>query len=221
MPEREWAASPRRRRSRPISKRSQCSMRRRHQRTGGTRDAGRATRVRSLPAARPSASALSSCPGFLLESHCQRRVRDEPNIELHWRSRGLSLSLRPMAAMPSRFDSTMTRGTRRSYRRSSLSTPLECLGEGFEPLDLIWKRVAVYPAERDLGAGKERKDALGRHQLGLAETPEAGRALIEGAGGCTPSRRRPEGSVRRSSPCGVCGGAKHGVDGGASLPSDE
>jgi hypothetical protein len=54
---------------------------------GRTRDAGRATRVRSLPAARPSASALSSCPGFLLESHYQRRVRDEPNVELRWRSR--------------------------------------------------------------------------------------------------------------------------------------
>jgi hypothetical protein len=156
----------------------------------------------------------------LPETRSGRAERPERRTSLAGRER-LSLSLRPMAAMPSRFDSTTTRGTRRSYRRSSLSTPLECLGEGFEPLDLIWKRVAVYPAERDLGAGKERNDALGRHQHGLAETPEAGRALIEGAGGCTPSQRRPEGSVRRSSPCGACGGAKHGVDGGASLPSDE
>ena len=41
------------------------------------------------------------------------------------------------------------------------------------------------PGDR-LGAGKEREDAIGRHRLGLAEAPHAGRALIKSP---LPSRR--------------------------------
>ena len=55
-------ASERSRRCFPASEAT--SRRRRHQRTGGTRDPGRATRVRSLPAARPWLRRFLPVPAF-------------------------------------------------------------------------------------------------------------------------------------------------------------
>ncbi len=65
-----------------------------------------------------------------------------------------------------------------------------------------------------LGAGKKRKDAVSRHQLGVAEPPDAGRALIEIAGAAA-RHRDDAGNVRlagrRLAEDGVRGSGKRGV----------
>src|SRR5208337_4755413 len=70
-----------------------------------------------------------------------------------------------------------------------------------------------------LGAGEERKDAVGRHRVGVAEPPDAGRALIDIPR--TAARHRDDaGNVRlaggRAAENGVCGGVKRGVHNGPS-----